>query len=515
VIVEGVVVAAGLLLVAARCGAATAACPACGAVSGRVHSRYARRLADAAVGGRRVVIRLTVRRFFCVFPGCGRKTFAEQVTGLTVRYGRKTPLLAGALRDIAVALAGRAACRLAGSLAAPASRQVLLRLVMATPDPAAPAPRVLGVDDFAIRRGQHYGTLLIDCETGAPLDLLAGRDARPLADWLAAHPGTEIICRDRSGSYAEGARTGAPDAVQVADRFHLWQNLARAVERCVAAHRSCLAEPDPGPAAGDLAPAAGPGAGRPEPAGKYAGRVRRHHALVHGLAAEGRSLREIARHLGWGLHTVQRYARAATWQELADGRWQGPRPSKLDAFKPYLDQHAGQGHGSITRLFREIQALGYDGSYHVVRAYLDHRHARAPLPPAPPTVRDVTGWLTRHPDSLTGDEQPRLTAILGRCPELRAASGQVRAFAAMLTQLTGQDLPQWISDARDAALPGISSFAAGLEQDLDAVTNGLTMPWSSGPVEGRVNHIKMIKRQMFGRAGLPLLRKRVLLTAQK
>ena len=105
--------------------------------------------------------------------------------------------------------------------------------------------------------------------------------------------------------------------------------------------------------------------------------------------------------------------------------------------------------------------------------------------------------------------------MLDRCPELRAASEQVRTFTAMLTQLTGQDLPQWISDGRDAGLPGISSFARGLEQDLDAVTNGLTMPWNSGPVEGRVNHIKMIKRQMFGRAGLPLLRKRVLLTAQK
>jgi transposase len=517
VIVEEVAVASGVLLVAARAGAAVAACPACGAVSSRVHSRYARRLADAPAGGRRVVIRLTVRRFFCSFPGCKRTTFAEQVTGLTARYARKTPLLTGTLRDIAVALAGRAGCRLAGRLAAPASRQVLLRLVMAAPDPAAGVPRVLGVDDFAIRRGQVYGTLLIDCETGAPLDLLAGRDARPLADWLRAHPGVGVICRDRSGSYADGARTGAPGAVQVADRFHLWQNLARAVERCVAAHRGCLAEPGPATTAGqEPEPPAGPAAGAaPEPAGKYAVRARRHHALVHGLLAEGHSLREIARHLGWGLHTVQRYARAATWQELTDGRWQRPRPSKLDAFKPYLDQHRGEGHGSITRLFREITAAGYDGSYHVVRAYLDHRHTRAPLPPAPPTVRDVTGWLTRHPDSLTGDEQPRLSAALDRCPELQAASAQVRAFAAMLTQLTGQDLPQWISGAREARLPGISSFATGLEQDLDAVTNGLTMPWSSGPVEGRVNHIKMIKRQMYGRAALPLLRKRVLLTAQK
>ncbi|HET6186043.1 MAG TPA: hypothetical protein VFE59_03480, partial [Trebonia sp.] len=153
-------------------------------------------------------------------------------------------------------------------------------------------------------------------------------------------------------------------------------------------------EPAPPP---EPAPAA-----RPDPAGKYADRARRHHASVHGLLAEGRGLREIARHLGWGLHTVQRYAGAATWQELADGRWRGPRLSKLDPFKPYLDQHADGSRGSIARLFREIQALGYDGSYPVVRDYLDqHGSARAPLPPAPPTVRDLAGWITRRPDSLT------------------------------------------------------------------------------------------------------------------
>ena len=433
---------------------------------------------------------------------------------MTVRYGRKTPLLAGALRDIAVALAVRAGSRLAASLGMPASRQVLLRLVMAAPDPAASTPRVLGVDDFAIRRGQNYGTVIIDCQTGAPLDLLEGRDAQPLADWLSAHPGVEVICRDRSGAYADGARTRAPDAVQVADRFHLWQNLAKAVERCVAAHRACLAEPAPEPAGEEPAPQMAPATERPEPAGKYADRARRHHALVHELLDQGRGLREIARHLGWGLHTVQRYARAATWQELADGRWQGPRPSKLDPFKPYLDQRTGEGCGNGSQLFREILERGYTGSYSVVRSYLDQRRpAKEPLPEAPPTVRDVTGWLTRRPDSLTEDDQTRLKAVLDRCSELQAASGQVRTFAAMLTQLTGQDLPQWISDARAASLPGISSFAKGLEQDLDAVTHGLTTPWNSGPVEGRVNHIKMIKRQMFGRAGLPLLRKRVLLTA--
>jgi transposase len=516
VVVEEVAVAAGLLLVLARAKAATAACPGCGTVSGRVHSRYERRLADAAVGGRPVEIRLTVRRFFCASSACKTRTFAEQVDGVTSRYARKTPLLASVLGGIAVALAGRAGSRLACSLGVPASRQVMLRLVMAIPDPDAASLRVAGVDDFAIRRGQHYGTLIIDIETGAPLDLLEGRDAKPLASWLAAHPGVEVICRDRAGSYADGARTGAPDAVQVADRFHLWQNLAKAVEKCVAAHRACLAEP-PAPAEGQATALPEPEpAAQPDPTGKYAERTRRHHELVRQLRAEGRGLREISRHLGWGLHTVQRLDRAANWQELVDGRWQGPRPSKLDPFKAYLDQHDDGARGSIRRLFNEIRQLGYAGSYPVVRDYLHgHRPARQPLPPAPPTVRDVTNWLCRRPDSLTEDEQPRLKAILDRCPELRAASEQVRGFAVMITELTGQDLPQWMAVAREAALPGISSFANGLELDLDAVTNGLTMNWGSGPVEGRVNHVKMVKRQMFGRAGLPLLRKRVLLTARQ
>jgi transposase len=404
-------------------------------------------------------------------------------------------------------------------LCAAASRSALLRLVMALPDPARPTPRVLGVDDFAIKRGQNYGTVLINCESGVPLELLAGRGAQPLADWLSAHPGVEVICRDRSGAYADGARTGAPDAIQVADRFHLWQNLAKAVERCVAAHRACLPEPDPEPVAGpgpgvpaNPAQASQPG---PEPAGKFAERARRHHAMVHELLAGGQGIRTIARHLGWGRHTVQRYARAATWQELVDGRWQGPRASKLDPFKPHLHQRADEGCSNAAQLFREIGALGYTGSYSIVRGYLDqHRPGKAPLTPPPPTVRKVTGWLTRRPESLTEDEQPTLKALLARCPELRAASDHIRSFATMLTQLTGQDhLAQWISDVKDAELPGLSSFAKGLEQDLDAVTHGLTSRWNSGPVEGRVNHIKMIKRQMFGRAGLPLLRKRVLLTA--
>jgi transposase len=483
-----------------------------------VHSRYRRRLADVAVGGRRMVIVLSVRRLLCNNQACQQRTFAEQVEGLTVRYGRRTPLLRGLLEQVAVALAGRAGARLAGQLHARASRSTLLRLLMSLPDPghATVTPRVLGVDDFALRRGQVYGTVLVDCETSKPVELLAGREAKPLADWLGAHPGVEVICRDRSGAYADGARTGAPGAVQVADRFHLWQNLGKAVERCVARHRDCLRAVQPEPSQPTPSPQPQPDEERP--VGRFAERARRHHALVHDLVAQGHALRAIARQLGWGFHTVQRYARAQTWQELVDGKWQGHRPSKLDPFKAHLRQRREQGVTNAAQLHREIAALGYTGSYGIVRAWLEqYRAAPAPIQPAPPTVREVTGWLTRHPDHLSEDEHLQLKAILEHCPQLRAAAGHVRAFGEMLTTLGGHNLPAWIAAvAADAdQLPGLGSFAAGLQRDLDAVTRGMTTRWSSGPIEGRVNHIKMVKRQMFGRAGLPLLRKRVLLTATR
>lgn len=466
-----------------------------------------------------MVLMLTVRRLFCDAAACKRRTFAEQVQGLTVRYGRRTPVLRQMLEQVAVALAGRAGARLARVLQAPVSRSTLLRLLMSMPDPehATLTPRVLGVDDFALRRGQVYGTVLVDCHSGKPVELLAGREAQPLADWLQAHPGVEVICRDRSGAYAEGARLGAPGAVQVADRFHLWQNLGKAVERCVARHRACLRPVDPAPSEHDPSPPQ-PEPDQARPVGRFAERAACHHALVHQLLAQGHGIRAITRHLGWGHHTVQRYARAKTWQELVDGKWQGPRPSKLDPFKPHLHRRWEQGVTNASQLYREIRAVGFAGSYALVRDYLEHyRRAPEPMAPVPPTVRQVTGWLTRHPDQLTEDEHLGLKAILEQCPELRAAASHIRCFGEMLTNLGGHKLAGWIAAVRADAdgLPGLGSFAAGLEGDLEAVTRGLTTQWSSGPIEGRVNHIKMVKRQMFGRASLPLLRKRVLLTASR
>jgi len=511
------------VVIFARSGSAGAVCPSCGSWSSRVHSRYARRLADGPAGGRPVVICLTVRRLLCGNPGCAAVTFAEQVEGLSGRYLRRSLPLLGLLAGIGLELAGRAGSRLAGALGIAVHPVTLLRLVAALPEPEiSTAPQVLGVDDFALRKGRVYGTVLVDMDTGHAIDLLPDREAGTLAAWLRAHPGATVICRDRAGAYAEGARDGAPDAIQVADRWHLWHNLGEYVEKMVAAHRGCLTCPGAAPA-GDRAAPARPGPAPPaQPEGlrDVCGRERRlvarthdRHAAVHGLLAAGHSQREAAAILGLSRNTVNRFAAAATVSELLVKATS--RETKLDRYKPYLRQRWNEGITTAADLHAELQAKGWHGSVQAVARYVRPFRAMTAAPPPGPAVpktRQLTRWLLTRPDHLDDAEQAQLAGVQERCPHLNALAAHVRTFAEIMTRRSGeQDLETWLTAVEADDQPELGSFANGIRRDQQAVTAGLTMPYSSGKVEGNVNKIKMIKRQMYGRAGFDLLRKRVTL----
>ena len=509
------------VLITARSRAADAACHRCGLSSARVNSRYRRRLHDLAAGGRAVMIDLEVRRFFCGNPECGLRTFAEQVPAVAQRHQHRTPLLRSALEAIALALAGRPGARLAGAQGTAVSRTTLIRLLRALPDPAIGQVTVLGVDDFAKRKGHSYATILIDMDTHRPIDVLEDRQAGTLARWLQDHPGVQVICRDRAGAYAEGSREGAPDAIQVADRFHLWQNLCDAVEKTVISCRADLREPDPGPGepepagTGSSVPAdtAGPATVQDPGAGRLAVRARERHAAVHDLLAQGRTHTQICKMLGLSPKTVRKFIRATTPGQVTAG----PRPpsSGIDRFAPYLHERWNQGCTDAARLHTEIQAQGYHGSQRSTRRYLQPLRASLtapPLPPPPPTVREVTRWITSHPGHLTKEETAKLGQVKARSPQLSATAGHVTAFAEMMTGRHGERLPAWIAAVERDDLPSLHSFTRGIRHDQPAVVNGLTLAHSSGAVEGNVCRVKALKRQMFGRANLDLLRKRILLS---
>jgi transposase len=516
--VEEVSRAGGSVRITASTSVPAAVCPGCGTASGRVHSRYRRRLLDTAIGGCAVTICLTVRRFFCLMPGCAKKTFAEQAEGLTSRYARRTPAATAMLEAVALALGGRAGARLSGRLAAQVSRMTLLRLIRALPDPACSvSPRVLGVDEFALRKGRRYGTLIVDIETRRPVDILDERSADSFAEWLQSRPGTEVICRDRAGVYSDGGRRGAPDAIQVADRWHLWHNLGEAVERAVSRHRDHLQAAVTAQASGPATaptprPAPAPGAGR---TGKIADRTRARHADVHRLLACNRGYREIAAVLGLSRNTVRRFARAASPEELLASDGTGRQASMLDEHADYLRERWESGCTNAAALWRELRDRGYQGAPGHVRHYLARFRGTgtAPAPaPGPPKVRSVTAWIMSRPGGLSDADRASLDAILASSPELSAVAAAVRSFAAIMNQRRGRELLEpWMNAALATGEPALKSFVTGLKADQEAVTNGLTLPWSSGAVEGHVNRIKMLKRQMYGRANPDLLRLRVLL----
>jgi transposase len=359
----------------------------------------------------------------------------------------------------------------------------LLRLVRRLPDPHVAPARVLGVDEFAVARGRRYGTVLVDGERHRPIDLLDGRSAAQFAAWLRERPAPEIICRDRAGCYADGARQGAPEAVQVADRYHLLANLGAMVERLTAQHARCW-EDDPLELAPPPVPA--PVAPTTPIGGGIQQRHRTRYEQIQVLVERGMTITAIGRRLHLDRKTVRKFARASS-AEAVSAHGQHTLSSLLRRFYGYVNQRWQEGCQDGAILFAEIRAQGYRGSARTVRRYLTSLRQGQPTcqPRSMVSPRSVAGLLLRHPERLS--------------PPVCERQG-------------GAILRQWLDLVSRCGIQSLISFAAGLSKDLAAVVAGVTLPWSSGVVEGHNTRIKLIKRMMYGRGRFDLLKKRVLLT---
>jgi transposase len=507
-----------------------APCPLCATPARRIHSDYGRTLADLPWAQYRVCLQLRVRKWFCRNRACRRRIFTERIPTVAAPWARRTLRLAQRLIALGRALGGNAGVQLGHAWDVVVSRNTLLRVLRKQPAPSFPTPTVLGVDDFALRKRQTYGTILVDLERRQPVALLPDRTAETMAQWLRAHPGVEVIARDRSSAYADGARQGAPAATQVADRFHLLQNLREALDQVFSTYSQALdavnvlvhQQPVPLPDGAMAVPV--PPQGIPLPAQQRAaerqGRRQALHQQVWALHHQGWTAPAIAQQVGLGLRTVQRDLRSTTFagrkrrSDLGD--------SGLNPYKPYLLERWNAGCYNAMRLFRDLRQHGYAGGYGVVAAYArrlrqaqglppGHRCPRQSLPavaePAcqPLTPRRATWLVLRRETKRTDAETKQLTALRAQQAEVAEAMDLAQAFATLVRQRQPTQLDAWLKRATTSAVEAVRRFATGLAEDYAAVKAGVTLSWSTSPVEGHINRLKMLKRQMFGRAHLDLL----------
>jgi transposase len=508
-------------------------CPGCATPAHRIHSRYSRILADLPWAAYRVRLQLRVRKWFCGNRRCGRRIFTERLPTIAAPWARRTLRLAQRLAALGMALGGTAGVRLSSAWDLTVSRNTLLRGLRRLPLPILPTPRVLGVDDFALRKRHTYGTILVDLERRQPVALLPERTADTVAQWLQEHPGVEVIARDRSSAYAEGARQGAPAATQVADRFHVLQNLREALDQVFLTHGKAL------DAANDLArqqpvslsdeamavPVPPHDILRPaqQRAAQRQARRQALHTQVWALHQQGWTGAAIAQHVGLSLRTVQRDLRSATF--AGRKRRSDAGDSLLTPYKPYLLERWNAGCYTAMRLFRDLQQCGYPGSYGPVAAYArrlrqaqglspGQRCPRRSLPRVaepvcqPLTPRRTTWLVLRREAKRTEAEAQQLAQLRAQSAEVAEAIDLAQDFTTLVRQRQPTQLDPWLTRATTSTLEALRRFATGLSEDYEAIKAGVTLPWSTSPVEGHINRLKMLKRQMFGRARLDLLSRR-------
>jgi transposase len=504
-VIDRVTAQADHLLVIVHPTALDAACTACGERSSQIHSRYERRLLDLPSQGRLVRLQVQVRRFRCRNAGCARKIFGEALnTDIAPKAARRTSRLEAIVHHIGIALGGRPAASLARRLMLPVSRDTLLRVVRRRAMPSGTAPIcIVGIDDFAWKRGQRYGTIVCDLERRRVVDLLPDREATTVAAWLAGHPEITVVSRDRGGSYGQAATRGAPQAVQVADRWHLMENASaaflEAVRRSMPSIRQALASSEVDPTLLTSAERI-----------QHEGFLRRqeNNKIVSDLAKTGVSIKEITRRTGRSRKLVRSVLRGE------DGDIFRCRSSTLDDHFVKLGTEWDAGCRNGAELWRRLRADGFKGGLRVVTEWATRRRrsekADQGRPNEPPPARKLSHLMTMRREQLTKAEAVTVAGVEAGVPALAAARTMLDRFHRMIRTRDTDALVPWMVDSETGLL---ASFCKGIGADLAAVTAALTAPWSNGQTEGQITRLKLVKRQMYGRAGLDLLRARLVSAA--
>lgn len=525
--IDDVVLTDGILIIHAHTLGVEIPCPECSELSSRVHSYYTRRASDLPVSERMVHLHLICRRFRCMNQCCTRKTFVEPTPDLLAPYARRSKRLTRVLYHAGQELGGQAASRLLHCLQISVSGRTILRILRREHAWPITTPQVLGVDDWAQKKGYTYRTILVDLMTHKIFDLLPDRTSDTLAACLQHLPELQIVARDRSTEYAKGIAQGAPQARQVADRWHLLQNLGQAIERYMGRIYAQLRALPPiaASSAGQQASPVGQGIFVRAKTDQIAKKDRRTRRLalyeqIQQLRREGKSIRQIGQQLHRHRATVRKYFYAGAFPERAS---KPPVSSILDPYRPYLIRRFQEGCENAKQLYREIQEQGYDGAYGQVSKWLrplrtkpaknSPSKGQQPVSTAEsdkaamsfPSAKSLAWLLLRLPATLdVAEEQIRLQI----CQEASVSKLHILAqqFASLMRNRDSEAFPTWLHSCSSCGIDALETFALGLERELDSVLAALELPWSNGPTEGCINRLKLLKRQAYGRASLELMR---------
>ncbi len=521
-----------------------ASCPVCGIQSSSRHSAYIRTLRDLSDQGRPVKIQAQLTRWRCRNNHCDRRIFAERLPMLAAPFAHRTARLAGIVRLFGHSVGGQPSERLMARLGVPVSDSTILRSVKecAGVQPNRAVVRVAGIDEWAWRKGMTYGTIIIDLERRQVVDLLADRSAATAADWFKGHPEIEVVSRDRGGLYADAARQGAPQARQIADRFHLLKNFRETIERQIGRFEAPIRE-SPVQAEDDQDTPEQKAIERSDRCSEVAaheGLVRRRREAarqamfdeIRTLYESGSNVRDIARKLGLGRRRVERWARRIDLPEL---NVMAPKLCTPAYFEAFLARSWAAGTTKVRHLFSDIRHRGYTGSFsHLARFLAPWRSStrvgdendqsssdqEAPVAPRVKRLDPMTGrqispltaaaLCVKPRGQMTARQIVNVDALKAASAEFTTMRRLAMRFRGLLRGGTVERLDIWLNDAGKCGIYGMRRFVRTLRQDIEAIRNAVLEPWSNGQTEGQINRLKTLKRAMYGRASVDLLRARMM-----